>query len=62
MTVEQCIITKTGSTHAITSRVSLSCELVETVDGESSKVRLLEAGAGLAIDDEIVVPNAKLTG
>lgn len=68
MKVEQCVITASGAelggvsygVHAITSRVWLDCELVEPPDGDFLLVRLLEAGAGLAVNDEITVHASKV--
>lgn len=62
MKVEQCIIEKQpGGSFAITSRVRLACEFAETADDMFARVRLLEAGAGLEVGDEITVPAAKLS-
>lgn len=61
MKVEQCIITDQGhGVHEITSRVWLSCELVEPPDGDFLLVRLLQAGAGLSVGAEITVPAGKV--
>ena len=46
---------------AITDRVQLACEVVETINALSTRVRLLEAGAGMAIGDELIVHPAKLS-
>lgn len=61
MKVEQCIVEKQGVVMAITDRVRLECELVETISETRVKVRLLEAGAGLEIGAEIIVPASKIS-
>lgn len=64
MTVEQTILTQNATNPNqwdIVDRVQLSCEVVEVVDARRTRVRILEAGAGLSVNDEIVVPTAKIT-
>lgn len=62
MSVEQVIIETTGDgVTRVMTRVLLACEVLATVDARRTRVRILEAGAGLAVHDEIVVPTAKLT-
>jgi hypothetical protein len=62
MKVRQVLIARAGnSTHfAITGRVELACESVESVDERTIKVRLLEAGAGLAAGAVIVAPKTEI--
>lgn len=62
MSVEQVIIeTAADGVTKTMSRVLLTCEVIEVVDARRTRVRILAAGAGLAVNDEIVVPTAKLT-
>jgi hypothetical protein len=60
--VEQAVVTKQPGTGcwAITGRVLLNCELIDPPDGDFVAIRLTEAGAGLQVGAEIVVPAVKL--
>ncbi len=61
MNVEQVVIeTAPDGVTRTMSRVLLACEVIEVVDTRRTRVRILAAGAGLAVNDEIVVPTAKL--
>lgn len=64
MKVEQAIVEQdplNSSKFNIVGRVHLECEVVEPQPPYRTKVRILEAGAGLNVGDEIVVPTVKIT-
>jgi hypothetical protein len=64
MKVEQAVMTQDPdnvSNWTISSRVKLLCEVIEDVPPYQKRVRILEAGAGLNVDDIIVAPSAKIT-
>lgn len=63
MKVKQPILTKVEGpslVYAITSRVELSCSLVEEIDGQRVTVALLEAGAGLETGAKITVNSTEI--
>lgn len=45
----------------ITARTKLDCEVLETLEDGNVLVKILQAGAGLALNETITIPASKVT-